>query len=116
MRIHAACTPFYRRDEAIAAPGDGLDAALARLLPIEDCAERRDLNEEVSLLDRHLGPDGGHDLFLGNDVASSLDQYGEKVERARPDRDRREDAKVVAPEQSAAAAVEPKVGEQENIG
>ena len=98
MRIYAPCASCYRRDEAIAAPGDGLDAALARLLPIEDRAKRRDLNEEVTLLDRHLGPDGGHDLFLRNDVASSFDQHAEKVERARPDRDRREGAMVVAPE------------------
>jgi hypothetical protein len=111
MRIHVPRTPCYRRDEAVAAPGDRLDAALARLLWIKDRAKRRDLNEEVSLLDRHLGPDGGHDLFLRNDVAPSLDQHGEKVESARPDHDRRKDAKVAAPEQPAAGGVKAKVHE-----
>ena len=81
------------------------------MLSIEDRAKRRDLNEEVSLLDRHLGPDGGHNLFLGNDVASSLDQHAEKVERARSDRDRPEGAMVVAPKQPAARAVKAKVRE-----
>ena len=78
---------------------------------IEDRAERRDLNEEVSLLDRHLWPDGGHDLFLGNDVAPSLDQNAEKVERARSDRDGRKGAMVVATEQPAARGVKPKLRE-----
>jgi hypothetical protein len=44
-RIYARCTPSYWRDEAIAAPDDRLDAALARLLVIEDRAKRRDLSE-----------------------------------------------------------------------
>ena len=69
------------------------------------------MNEENGLLDRHPGPDGGHDLFLGNDVAASLDQHAEKIERARSDRDRRKGATVVATEQPAARAVKPKLRE-----
>ncbi len=40
----------------------------------------------------------------------------EDVERARSDRDRDEDTVVVAPEQSAASAIEPKLLEQETVG
>src|SRR6516165_7211582 len=95
MRIHALRTPRHRRDEAIAASADCLDAASARVLFIEDRAERRDLNEEITLRDSHLRPDGGHDLFLRNGVASPFNQQGEKVERPRPDRDRRGGAMIV---------------------
>ena len=116
MRLYDPCASCYRRDEAVAAPDDRLDATLARLLFVEDRAKRRDLNEEVALLDRHPGPDGRHDLFLRNDVAASFNQHGEKVERARPDHDRREGTMVVEPEKPAAGAIQPEVGEQENVG
>ena len=88
-------TRCYRRDEAVAAPADGLDAALARLLSIEDRAKHRDLYEEIALLDRHLGPNGSHDLFFRNDLAPSFDQHSEKVVRAGPDHDQRQ---IIAPE------------------
>ena len=84
---------------------------MARLPFVEERAKRRDLKEEISLLDRHVGPDGGQYLIFRNDIASSLDQDREKIERARTDRDRREGAPVVAPEQPAARAVKAKVRE-----
>jgi hypothetical protein len=109
MLIYADCTPRYRRDEAVTAADDRLNAALPRLPPIEDPAKGRDLNKQIILLDHRLGPHGGDDLFLRNDVASSLDQSGENVERSRPDRDRDEGTVVIAPEQPAAKAVEAKL-------
>ena len=86
------------------------------MLAIQDRTKRRNLNEEITLLDRRLGPDGGHYLFLRNDVASSVDQRSQQIERAPSDRDPRESATVVTPEQPAASAVEPKIRKQKNIG
>jgi hypothetical protein len=101
-RIHARCTPGHRHDEAIAAPADRLDEALARSFSIE---EKPTSEQGGYPLDRRLGPDGGHDFFLRNDGASPLDQHREEVERARPDHNRREVAMLVAPEQPAAGAL-----------
>jgi hypothetical protein len=91
MRIRAPCAPCHRRDEAVAAPGDRLDAASARVISIENRAKRRNLNEEIGLLDRHLGPDGGHDFFLRNDVAPPFDQQGEEIEHRGYDKIRKRD-------------------------
>src|SRR5215472_14134524 len=106
MLIHAVGTPRYRCDEAVTAPDYRLDAALPRLRRIEDPAKGRDLNEQITLRDHRPGPAGAHDLFLRNHFASSLDQGSQDLERARPDRDRDEHTAGVAPEQSAAGAVE----------
>jgi hypothetical protein len=75
---------------------------------IEDPAKGRGLNEQIALRDHRPGPAGAHDLFLRNDIASSLDQGRQDLECARPDRDRDEDAIGVAPDQPAAGAVEAK--------
>src|SRR5215472_15906675 len=108
MLIHAVGTPRYRCDEAVTAPDYRLDAALPRLRRVEDPAKGRDLNEQIALRYHRPGPAGAHDLFFRNDVASSLDQGPQNLERARPDRDWDEDAVGVAPEQPAAVAVEAK--------
>ena len=108
MLIHADCTPCYRRDKSVTAPDYRLDAALPRLRRVEDPAKSRDLNEQIALRDHRPGPAGAHDLFPRNDIASSLDQGRQDLERARSDRDRYEDAVGVASEQPAAGAVEAK--------
>jgi hypothetical protein len=109
--ILVRATPRYWCDETIAAPGDRLDAALPGLLPIKDPAKRRDLDEEITLLDHRLGPDGGDDLVLGNDVAPLFDQSSEDAQRALPNHDRNEGTAIVAPKQPAAGTVEPKLFE-----
>ena len=81
------------------------------LLSVEDIAKRRYLKEEVGLLDRHLRPDGGHDLIFRNDEAPLFDQNGEKIKRARTDLDWRERRMTIASEQSAASAIKAKVSE-----
>ena len=108
LQIRAG-TARHRRDETVAAPRDGLDAARRRPPAVERRAERRDLHEEVALCDRRPGPDGRHDLFLRDSVSPSGDQVrrGGGARAPRPQRGRRRP--VVAPEQSAAGEVEPEV-------
>src|ERR1700730_16655640 len=59
-----------------------LGATLPRLRRAEDLAERRGLNEQIPLRYHSPGPAGAHDLFLRNDVAASLDQRPQDLERA----------------------------------
>jgi hypothetical protein len=75
---------------------------------VEDPAKGRDLNEQIALRDHCPGPACAHDLYLRDDVASSLDQGRQDLERARPYRDRDEFTVGFTPEQPAAGAVEAK--------
>jgi hypothetical protein len=81
---------------------------------IEDVPKRRDLNDQVIILDYRPRPDGNHDLVLRDQIPLPLDQHAEHVERARADRHRHENTTFTPPEQ--AAPVETETPEQENVG
>jgi len=105
--------PRHRCNEAVAAPGDRLDAASLRSPAIEDAAKRRDLDGQIVVLDHRSRPDGGHDLVFRDEIAVGSDQHTEHVERSRADRDCYEHSAFIPPEQ--AAPVEAKAPEQENL-
>jgi hypothetical protein len=80
---------------------------------VEDAAERRHLEGEIAVLDRHVGPDGCHNLCLRENLSMPLDEHAEQIESAPADRRRRQHPKVISPEQAAAVELEPR--EQENV-
>src|SRR6516162_11803456 len=113
-RAGAHCTPCYRCNETVTAPGDRLDAATVRSPSIEDPAKRRGLHSQITVVDHGLGPHGGEEVVFRDDLTGPLDQHTENVERARADRDRDKRAIIIAPKQTA-SPVEAEVLEQENI-
>ena len=66
--------PLDRAGEAVAAARNGLDPRAAAFLLAERAAQRRDGDAEVGLLDRSVGPHAGHQVGLGDEVASGLDE------------------------------------------
>jgi hypothetical protein len=71
-----------RRDEAIAAAGNGRYVAIARLAIAEGPAQRGHMDAEIAFLDEGVGPDAGDQLVLADQLTGALDQDGEDVERA----------------------------------
>ena len=102
------------RDEAIAAPGNGLDAAASAPTAIQDAAKGQDLDRQVTVRDHDPWPDGSHDLVFRNEVAVSLDEHAEHVKRARPDRHRNKSTVLVGAKQTTAPPIETKPLEFEN--
>ncbi len=112
----AADWPCHRRDKAIAAPGNRLDAATLGSPVIEDAAQCSDLDVEVAVFDHRSRPDGLDDLVSQDEIARPLNEYAEKVERPPPDGYRRVNTLPIALEQDTGVPVEPKTLEQRNIG
>ncbi|HKD39543.1 MAG TPA: hypothetical protein VKB87_04550 [Myxococcaceae bacterium] len=77
---------------------------------IEDAAKCRYLKREVAVLDRHIGPDGGHDLCFRQNLAMMLDQDGEQIEGSPAERKRRQNPTLAAPKE--APLIELKAREQ----
>src|SRR6516165_1725942 len=87
----------HRHEKAVAAPGDGLDAAALRSPVIEDPAKRRDLHAQIAVLYHSRWPDGSDDLAPRHKIARTPDQDAENIERSRAERHRRENAVLVTP-------------------
>src|SRR6516162_223133 len=77
MRI--GLDPLYRRDKAVAAPGNRLDTAALRVFLIERAARGRNLDVEVVVPDGRPRPGGGYNLVPGEEFARPL----EPARRAR---------------------------------
>ena len=105
----------HRDGEAVAAPGDGLDAAAVGSPFIEDPAECCDLCVQIAVLDGRRRPYGSHELVPRYEVSGSSDQHVENVKGARADRDLYEFTSCVAPAQRASLPIEPKALEQEEV-
>ena len=73
-------------DEAIAAPGDGLDVLLPAALLAQSLPQRGDVLRQVVLLDEAVGPDLPHQLLLAEHVAAVLHQREQGVESLRRQR------------------------------
>jgi len=71
-RVRTAVDSSNRRDKAVAAARDCLDAAAVRAILIEDTPQRRDLDRQVVVFDRDPGPCGGHDLIARDEIARPL--------------------------------------------
>src|SRR6516162_7314656 len=113
-RVDAHCTPCYRCNEAVTAPGDRLDAAPIQSPLIEHPTKRRDLHSQVTVVDHGFGPDGGEEVVFRDDLTRPLDQHAENVERTRADRDGDEGAIIIVPKQTA-APIEPEALEQKQL-
>src|SRR6516225_4731457 len=87
-------------DKAVAAPGDGLDAASLCPPMIENTTKRRDLDAQVIVLDDRAGPDGSYDFVLRDKIAVARDQHTKQVERARADRDGNKHPVLTPPKQT----------------
>ena len=72
-----------RSDEAIAAPCQRLDPALAAGRLREHAANRRDLHREIAFFDDDARPRGVDDAVLRNVLVRSLDERGQDGHRAR---------------------------------
>ena len=105
---------LHRNHKAVAASGDGLDAASPIAAMIENAAKRQDLDREVAVRDHDARPDGSHDLGLRNEPAMPSDEHGEHVKRARPDRHRNKSTVLVGAKQTTAPPIETKPLEFEN--
>jgi len=96
----------HRRHKAIAASGDGLNAASFRPPLVEHATEGGDLDRQIRILDHRPSPDGRYNLFFGHKTAGSLSENAKDIERPEPDRHRDEDAALVAPQQALPLAIE----------
>jgi hypothetical protein len=103
-------------DKPVAARGDSLNAASLRSPEIEYAAERRDLDGQVGVLDRHPLPNGGHDLFLQDEFTGSFDEHAKNIEGSRANHHRNENAAFIASRQTLAPSIEAKFLEQKNVG
>ena len=56
--------PHYRCDKAVAAAGDGLDAAAFGAIAVENAAQRRNLDREIVVFDDRPRPGSSHDLVF----------------------------------------------------
>ncbi len=105
---------FYWSDEAIATPGNRLDAASVCCARTEDASQERDLHGEIAVFYDRIRPNCCDDVVFFDELTGSIDQYLEHVERACPYFDGRKSTHLVSPEQ--APRVEPEVVEQEDFG
>jgi len=96
----------HRRHKAIAASGDGLNAASFRPPLVEHATEGGDLDRHIRILDHRPSPDGRYDLLFGDEIAGPLDEYTEHVEGPESYRDRDEDPSFIAPRQAVALPIE----------
>jgi hypothetical protein len=108
-------SPCHRRNKAVAAPGNRLDAAALSAVLIEDAAQRRDLDRQIAFLDYRSGPHGLHDRIFRNQLPWPLDQQAEQAERTRANHDRYSDTRPVQPEQIAADEIETEAFEEKNV-
>jgi hypothetical protein len=77
----------YLSDEAIPAARHGLDRAALGARLIENTAQRRNLDCQVTVLDHGIGLGRSHDLVLCDEIAGPSDQDAENVERTRANDD-----------------------------
>jgi len=106
--------PGHRRDKPVAAPRHCLNAATVRAVLIEDTPQRGDLDRQVIVFDDDSRPCGRHDLVPRNEVAGTVEEYAQDVERARAKFHRSERGVSISPEQAAPVELEPI--ELENVG
>ncbi len=85
--LRCACA-LHRGHEAIAAPGDGDQEALAVARARQYLAQRRDVHLDIVLLHHHAGPDLGHQLILGDQLAVAPHQRQQDIEGALAERHR----------------------------
>jgi hypothetical protein len=72
--------------EAVADAGDGFDKGAAAGLFAESFAESGDVAVEIVFFDDGFGPDGGHEVLLGHEVAASFDKNPQSLEGLAGDR------------------------------
>jgi hypothetical protein len=92
-----AALAFHRCHEAIAPPGDGEQVALAIASRGQHLAHRGNVNLDVVFFDHHPGPDLGHELVLGHQLAVAANQHQQDFERALAERDRHAVGQQLAP-------------------
>ena len=91
---HCRCLDFPsalacdRGHEAIAASGDCEQIAVAVACRREHLAHRGNVNLNIVFFHHHAGPDLGHQLVLGHQLAVPAHQQQQDFERALPERDR----------------------------
>jgi hypothetical protein len=76
-----------RWQEAITATGNRLNATAAAATLIENAAECRDLHCEIGSLHNAIGPNGGRDLILRDEIAAVVDQRTEDSDGTRTEAD-----------------------------
>src|SRR3984893_3488466 len=101
----------HRRGKAIAAPTNGLDAALLCPPLVNDPAKRGDLHVEIAVFDRHSRPYRGDDLGPWEVVPWPLHQHAENVESARTHYQWSKNAALIPPEKDADPAGETELTE-----
>src|SRR5260370_31769501 len=69
-----------RGDEIVPPPRDGDDVATAALSVAEGAAQRADLHLQICFFDDGFRPGSGHQLFLADNLAGTLDQSGQDIE------------------------------------
>jgi hypothetical protein len=77
---------IHSRNEAVASPGDVRDIALAFPTVTEGTTKLRDVDSQVALLNRYVGPNSRHELALADNFARATDQDAEKIESTTADR------------------------------
>ena len=108
--------PRHRRGKAVAAPGNGLDAAPLCSPFVKNPAKCGDLHVQIAVFDGRPRPDRGDELGPRDELARPLDQHAENPERARTHCQRSENAALVPSEQDTAPPVEAEPSEQTDIG
>lgn len=74
-----------RRNEAVASSRDGNDVAGARTPVAERPPQGGDLDPEIAPIDHGVGPGASQQLFLADDLAGTVDQSDQEIERAAAD-------------------------------
>ena len=83
-------------------------------VPIEDAAQGRNLDRQIALPDGGSGPHRLHDPVPGDQLAGPFDQEGQHIESARAERNRRDAARLIELEQTA--AIEAEAFENQDVG
>src|SRR5207302_11211360 len=100
--------------KAIAATGDGLDAAAVCSPTVEEPAKRGDLDGQVAALDDSPRPHRVNDLVSGDEIPRPLEQETENFEGTRADRGGKKSATLITARKAEPVEAEPL--EKEHVG